>query len=187
MAHARHAAGRGESIAAREAQPGTGYASGSLAGTLEIAIFPSYDDALLLALGAYSMSARTTLPNFRAVPARVVSLAPPAAALVAFKPIPTIRCRTPTVFDAALGRRSAKFTIVRPVPNICKRSSLNKSNATRQLLPAQAIWAQAKPANPNHPYLVRKNVPVFCIRQRYSALLIPVFDMAGKRNVQRIY
>ena len=69
-----------------------------------------------------------------------------------------------------------------------QKLELEKEQRHKAALLAQAIWAQAKPANPNHPYLVRKNVPVLDIRQRFSALLIPVFDMQGQLwNVQRIY
>ena len=69
-----------------------------------------------------------------------------------------------------------------------QKLELEQEQRHKAALLAQAIWAQAKPANPNHPYLVRKNVPVLGIRQRYSALLIPVFDMQGMLwNVQRIY
>lgn len=44
---------------------------------------------------------------------------------------------------------------------------------------AQAIWNDAQPANDNHPYLVRKGVKAYGIRQSRENLVIPIKDMTG--------
>ncbi len=41
---------------------------------------------------------------------------------------------------------------------------------------AQEIWMNAKPANPNHPYLRSKNIPPFIARQKNNYLVLPVID-----------
>ncbi len=50
------------------------------------------------------------------------------------------------------------------------------------------VWAESQPANPEHPYLVRKQVGAFGIRQRGEALLIPIRDVSGQlQALQYIY
>ncbi len=53
---------------------------------------------------------------------------------------------------------------------------------------ATALLATSVPADPTHPYLVRKRVSGEGIRQAGDTLLIPMQDVAGRAwNVQRIY
>jgi len=44
---------------------------------------------------------------------------------------------------------------------------------------AKALWDKAGPANPEHGYLVKKQVQAHSIRQHGKALLIPVMDETG--------
>ena len=44
---------------------------------------------------------------------------------------------------------------------------------------AQQIWAAAEAANDNHPYLVRKGVRAFGLRQSRDALVVPIKDITG--------
>lgn len=44
---------------------------------------------------------------------------------------------------------------------------------------ADSIWEQAKPANNDHPYLIRKGVKAFGIRAFDKRLLVPVRDSVG--------
>ena len=52
---------------------------------------------------------------------------------------------------------------------------------------ARGEWAAAKPANPAHPYLVKKSVMPHNLRQSHGLLIVPLFDERGLLwNVQRI-
>lgn len=52
---------------------------------------------------------------------------------------------------------------------------------------ARAEWAAAEPADPAHPYLVRKGVKPHNLRQRGEMLLVPLLDAFGMTwNLQRI-
>jgi putative DNA primase/helicase len=52
---------------------------------------------------------------------------------------------------------------------------------------AQAIWADAKSADPEHPYLVKKGIQPHGLRQVELTLLVPVRDGEGRLwNLQRI-
>jgi len=42
-----------------------------------------------------------------------------------------------------------------------------------------AMWKSAQPANPSHPYLMRKRVGAYNIRQAGNLLLIPLCDLDG--------
>jgi putative DNA primase/helicase len=58
-----------------------------------------------------------------------------------------------------------------------------RETATRQAQAAARaaqIWAVAKPASPDHPYLARKGVPTHGLRVYRGVLLVPVRDMAGE-------
>jgi putative DNA primase/helicase len=45
---------------------------------------------------------------------------------------------------------------------------------------AADIWAATRPAEPKHPYLMRKMVPTFSARQRGGQLVLDVRDLDGK-------
>lgn len=50
------------------------------------------------------------------------------------------------------------------------------------------VWATSQPANPEHPYLLRKRVGAFGIRQRGYDLLVPIRDISGQlQGLQYIY
>lgn len=79
-----------------------------------------------------------------------------------------------------------------------RKAEIDAHNARQQesaaLLRAQRIsqqrqtWAASQPANPEHPYLLRKQVGAYGIRQRGNALLVPIRDVSGKlQAVQYIY
>lgn len=52
---------------------------------------------------------------------------------------------------------------------------------------ARVEWAATEPANPTHPYLIRKGVKPHNLRQRAGLLIVPLFDIYGLLwNVQRI-
>ncbi|MCK5509149.1 MAG: toprim domain-containing protein [Desulfobacterales bacterium] len=55
-------------------------------------------------------------------------------------------------------------------------------------LEAQDIWDRAKPASPEHPYLKKKQVKSYGLRQAETALLLPVYNISGNiMSLQRIY
>lgn len=79
-----------------------------------------------------------------------------------------------------------------------RKAEIDAHNARQQeaaaLARAQRIaqqrqtWATSQPANPEHPYLLRKQVGAFGIRQRGEALLIPIRDVSGQlQALQYIY
>lgn len=45
---------------------------------------------------------------------------------------------------------------------------------------AAAVWASARPAHPDHPYLRAKRIQPHKLRQSGQELLVPLWDMAGK-------
>jgi len=52
---------------------------------------------------------------------------------------------------------------------------------------AQRHWAQATPADANHPYLLSKHVQTHGLRQRSELLLVPLYDIEGQLwNIQCI-
>ena len=51
---------------------------------------------------------------------------------------------------------------------------------------AQWLWANATPADPSHPYLLRKQVPPYGLRQRDQYLLVPLICEGRLLNLQRI-
>lgn len=54
-------------------------------------------------------------------------------------------------------------------------------------LKAVDMWTQAQPASTAHPYLIRKQVGAYNIRQSGNLLLVPLMDVAGYlRNLQTI-
>ena len=58
----------------------------------------------------------------------------------------------------------------------------------RKVEEQRKIWESAPPAEPNHPYLVKKQVGAYGLRQSGSALLVPLRDIAGVvQGVQYIY
>lgn len=53
---------------------------------------------------------------------------------------------------------------------------------------AATIWMESRPAQPHHPYLMKKGVEAHGIRQQGEALVIPLRDADGVLwSVQRIY
>ncbi|WP_287601315.1 toprim domain-containing protein [Thiothrix sp.] len=79
-----------------------------------------------------------------------------------------------------------------------RKAEIDAHNARQQaaaaLARAQRIakqrqtWATSQPANPDHPYLVRKQVGAFGIRQHNTALLVPIRDVSGQlQALQYIY
>src|SRR5690606_28595962 len=51
---------------------------------------------------------------------------------------------------------------------------------------AQWLWANATPADPSHPYLLRKQVPPYGLRQKDQQLLVPLICQGQLLNLQRI-
>ena len=54
-------------------------------------------------------------------------------------------------------------------------------------LQAAQIWINACPANTNHPYLLRKQIKPYRLRQSGKALLVPLYCNGLLMNLQRIY
>lgn len=52
---------------------------------------------------------------------------------------------------------------------------------------ARQWWASAKPADPLHPYLVKKQLRPYGLRQRGNALLVPLFIDGELINLERIF
>ena len=70
----------------------------------------------------------------------------------------------------------------------CEKEKINLDAAKN----AERIWNEATPANSGHPYLKRKAVKAFGLRQNqddgFDVLLVPLKDMHGKIwSLQRIY
>lgn len=52
---------------------------------------------------------------------------------------------------------------------------------------ANRLWRDARRADPAHPYLTRKVVPPYALRQHGDALLVPLVHDGQMVNLQRIY
>ncbi len=68
----------------------------------------------------------------------------------------------------------------------------NEKRRERQILITQSkakkLWSEAKPAKPNHPYLVNKQIPPGRLRQIDKHLLMPIENIHGEIfNLQKIY
>lgn len=58
----------------------------------------------------------------------------------------------------------------------------------RQIEAQRRVWRSSQPANPEHPYLVRKRVGAFGIRQTGYDLIIPIRNISGQlQSLQYIY
>lgn len=63
-----------------------------------------------------------------------------------------------------------------------------QAEKARKIEQQRAIWTESPPASPTHPYLVKKQVGAYGLRQSGSALLVPLRDIAGVvHGVQYIY
>lgn len=51
---------------------------------------------------------------------------------------------------------------------------------------AQREWEAARPADPNHPYLTRKGVPAYNLRQEGERLVVPLYHQGQLVNLERI-
>ena len=68
------------------------------------------------------------------------------------------------------------------------RERARMMEADEAALEAERIWRESAPADPDHPYLVRKQVSPFMLRQEGDALIVPMIDAEGRiRGVQRIF
>jgi putative DNA primase/helicase len=58
----------------------------------------------------------------------------------------------------------------------------------KRIASQRQTWATSQTANPEHPYLLRKRVGAYGIRQSGNALLIPIRDLSGQlQALQYIY
>ena len=68
-----------------------------------------------------------------------------------------------------------------------KAQAERRAEHEARAIEARAEWAAAAPADPAHPYLVKKGVRPHNLRQRGGLLIVPLFDAFGLLwNVQRI-
>ena len=68
-----------------------------------------------------------------------------------------------------------------------KSQAERRAEHEARAIEARSEWAAAEPANPAHPYLIRKGVKPHNLRQRGGLLIVPLFDAFGLLwNVQRI-
>lgn len=68
-----------------------------------------------------------------------------------------------------------------------KAQAERRAEHEARAIDARSEWAAAEPANPAHPYLIRKGVKPHNLRQRGGLLIVPLFDAFGLLwNVQRI-
>lgn len=65
-----------------------------------------------------------------------------------------------------------------------ERERLEQQQAVRAK--AQAQWGRSNRANPQHPYLLNKQVQPFNLRQYKSFLMVPLVDENGLANIQFI-
>ena len=69
-----------------------------------------------------------------------------------------------------------------------KAQAERRAEHEARAIEARSEWAAAEPANPAHPYLIRKGVKPHNLRQRGGLLIVPLFDAFGLLwNVQRIH
>jgi putative DNA primase/helicase len=69
-----------------------------------------------------------------------------------------------------------------------KRQAADQAEKARKIEQQRTIWDSAAPAEPNHPYLIKKQVGAYGLRQHSNALLIPLRDIAGViYGIQYIY
>jgi len=69
-----------------------------------------------------------------------------------------------------------------------KAEAERKAEQARAAKKAQRIWTEAKPADPEHPYLKAKMVKPYNIKQSGKALVVPVYGPDRKiKSVQFIY
>jgi putative DNA primase/helicase len=70
------------------------------------------------------------------------------------------------------------------------RHQIEQARAEQQQLTANRachIWSIAQPANQHHPYLLKKSVTPYNLRQIEESLLVPLVDVAGRMyNLQMI-
>ena len=78
------------------------------------------------------------------------------------------------------------------------KDSIQKAERERKILQekaskdAESLWEKSKPADPAHPYLIKKKVSPFDLRQNrrdgMDILLVPLLDLDGKLwSLQYIY
>lgn len=68
-----------------------------------------------------------------------------------------------------------------------KAQAERRAEHEARAIEARSEWAAAEPANPAHPYLVKKAVQPHNLRQRAGLLIVPLFDQYGLLwNLQRI-
>ena len=68
-----------------------------------------------------------------------------------------------------------------------KAQAERRAEHEARAIEARSEWAAAEPANPAHPYLIRKAVKPHNLRQRGGLLIVPLLDAFGLLwNVQRI-
>lgn len=68
-----------------------------------------------------------------------------------------------------------------------RRARERAASAAEAAKDAADMWADARPADPGHAYLVKKGLTPDNLRQLGDKLLVPMFDLRGAlRNLQRI-
>lgn len=85
--------------------------------------------------------------------------------------------------------RSSPSTVAGQVRRQSAQRAVDAERARRQLNTAryaQWLWANATPADPSHPYLLRKQVPPYGLRQKDQQLLVPLICQGRLLNLQRI-
>lgn len=68
-----------------------------------------------------------------------------------------------------------------------KAQAERRAEHEARAIEARSEWAICSPADPAHPYLIRKDVKPHNLRQRAGLLIVPLFDIYGQQwNLQRI-
>lgn len=68
-----------------------------------------------------------------------------------------------------------------------QRAEQAKAEKVLKIKRQRQLWAQAKPANRQHSYLVRKQVGMYGLKQQGDTLLVPLRDITGKvQGIQHI-
>jgi putative DNA primase/helicase len=68
-----------------------------------------------------------------------------------------------------------------------ERDDLRRQAQQEAVNDAAGMWADASPADPKHPYLARKKIAAYDLRQQGETLLVPMYDDDGRLwNLQRI-
>ncbi|QOR40102.1 topoisomerase [Billgrantia diversa] len=78
----------------------------------------------------------------------------------------------------------ARLEVMRERVRHERERQVREAHAAEQ---ARCWWTQARPADPSHPYLARKRLPGYNLRQRGDMLLVPMYHGGELVNLECIF